>query len=210
MPNLQRISQNAFRTSFASGGNLRVGCLSYIVLASFRTHALSITRPSIALEIFDSGAGVEDHDAFAGSDFSATAKQFQSCETSCAFGTDEETFVCSHLVSDPKHFFVFHSNGAAVGLTKNVQHHEVANRFWNAQARCDRMRVGEFGGGLFSGFESADDGRTTGGLHREHARTFLPDPAERFQFIECFPHSNESGAAAGWIKNYVRQDTVQL
>src|SRR5205814_6203649 len=139
MPSLQRISQNAFRTSFASGGNLRVGCLSYIVLASFRTHALSITRPSIALEIFDSGAGVEDHDAFAGSDFSATAKQFQSCETSCAFRTDEETFVCSHLASDPNQFFVTHSDRAPVGITKNVQDHEITNCFWNAQARCDRM-----------------------------------------------------------------------
>src|SRR4029077_18428610 len=137
-------------------------------------------------------------------------KQFQSYETSSAFGTDKETFVYSDLTSDADHFFVIDGNRASIGLTKNFQDQEITYRFWNAQAGSNRVRVLKFCSGFFSGLERANDRRATGSLHREHARPVFPDPAERFHFVERFPHPDETSAAAGRIKNHIRQLPVQL
>src|SRR5437667_250407 len=150
----------------------------------------------VAIEIFDAGAGIENDYPFARGDFPGTLKQFQSCETGGGFRTHEEAFLRSHFAHCADHFFVINSDRAAVGLMKKLQDQKIANRFWNAQAGGDRVRVSKFCGGFFSGFEGADDWRATGGLHREHARTLFADPAERFHFSEGLPHSDETGAAA--------------
>ena len=55
-----------------------------------------------------------------------------------------------------------------------------------------------------------NDWRATARLHREHARPFRVDPAERFHFIECFPHPDESGSSAGRIKNNIGQFPIEL
>src|SRR5207249_7196964 len=82
--------------------------------------------------------------------------------------------------------------------------------FWNAQTGCDCVRVRKFYGSFLSGVERADDRRATDSLYCEHPWPLSPDPAERFQFIECFPHSDEARAAAGGIKNGVGQLPVAL
>src|SRR5437773_7987598 len=97
-----------------------------------------------------------------------------------------------------------------MGITEDFQDKEIADRFWNAQTGGNRVRVWKFCGGLFSRLERAHDRCASGGLHREHSWTLFADPAQRFHFIERFPHADEPGAAAGWIKNYVGQLPVAL
>src|SRR5438046_454693 len=72
------------------------------------------------------------------------------------------------------------------------------------------VRVREFCGALFSRLERADDRCASDGLHREHSWALFPDPAQGLHFVECFPHTNEAGAAAGGIKNHVGQLPVAL
>src|SRR5207249_11286471 len=127
------------------------------------------------------------------------------------------TFCCSALHSFPTrrssdldHFFIINSDCAAVRFAKDFQNQEIADCFWNAQTGCNRARIRKFCGGLFSPFECADDRRATDSLYCEHPWPLSPDPAERFQFIECFPHSDEARAAAGGIKNGVGQLPVAL
>src|SRR5262249_37982930 len=156
----------------------------------------------VRFEIFDSRPRVENDDAFTGSDFPSRAKHFQSCKAGCAFGTDEETFICSDLTRDADHFLVIDGNRTAIGLTKNFQHQEIADRFWNAQAGSNRVRVVKFRSVFLSSLECANDWRAAGSLHREHSRPVFPDPAERFHFVEGFPHPDETSAAASRIKNH--------
>src|SRR6476659_10568484 len=164
----------------------------------------------VSFKVFDSRPSVKNDHASTRPDFPSQAKQFQSCKTSRAFGTDKETFVSSDLTRDAGHFFVVHGDRTAVGLAKNLQDQEIADRFWNPQAGSNRVRVGKFCGVFFSSLERANDRRATGSLHREHARPVFPDPAECFHFVERFPHPDETSAAAGWIKSHIRQLPVQL
>ncbi len=46
----------------------------------------------VAVEIFDTGSGVEDYDAFADADLAFRTQQLQSGKTSRAFRCDEQTF----------------------------------------------------------------------------------------------------------------------
>src|SRR4029453_3598729 len=87
----------------------------------------------VRFKIFNSRPCVENHHTFTGRDFPRQTKQSQSFETSSAFGTDKETFICSDLTRNADHFFVIDSNRAAIGLTNDFQHQEIADRFWNAQ-----------------------------------------------------------------------------
>src|SRR5205823_12270709 len=131
-------------------------------------------------------------------------------EAGGSLGSNKETLARAHFARDADHFFVLNGNRAAVRLAKNFQNKTIADRFWNAQARGNRMRIRKFCGGFFSRFECADDRRAARGLHGEHARTFSSNPAECFHFIECFSHSNEPVAAAGWIKNHIGQLPITL
>src|ERR1043166_5929344 len=56
----------------------------------------------------------------------------------------------------------------------------------------------------------AKDWRAARGLDSEHAWSFFSDPAQRFHLVERFPHANQSGAAAGRIKNRVWEFPVKL
>src|SRR5207245_6644388 len=94
--------------------------------------------------------------------------------------------------------------------TKKVQEEEIADRVWNGQAKGERVRVRKFCSSFFSSFECAHDRCAPGGLHREHARSLFPDPAESFHFVERFPHADQTGAAAGGIKNDIRQLPLAL
>src|SRR5438128_2313890 len=97
-----------------------------------------------------------------------------------------------------------------MGITEDFQDKEIADRFWNAQTGGNRMRIRKFCGGFFSRLERAHNRRTTRGLHREHAWPLFPDPTEDFHFIESFPHSDETGATAGWINNHIGQLPITL
>src|SRR5436190_19628521 len=164
----------------------------------------------VRFKIFDSRPGVKNDHAFTGRDFSGGSEQFQSCETSSAFGTDEETFPGSNFTRDANHFFVIDGNCASIGFAQNFQNQEIADCFWNPQAGSNRVRVLNFCTAFFSELERADDRRATGSLHRKHARPVLPDPAECFHFVERFPHPNKTSAAASRIKNHIGQLPVQL
>jgi hypothetical protein len=140
---------------------------------------------------------------FARRDFAGVAKQFESGETCSPFWADEKALRGSHFARAADHFFIINSNGAAIGLTKNVQDQEISDRVRNAQTGGHCVCVGKFLRNFFSGFERADDRCATGGLHREHARPLFADPAERLHFVERFPHSDKPSAAARGIKNHV-------
>src|SRR5437870_10614319 len=47
----------------------------------------------VAIEVFNSRAGVENHHAPAGGDFACRTQRFESNETGGAFGTDKKTFL---------------------------------------------------------------------------------------------------------------------
>src|SRR5947207_789215 len=121
----------------------------------------------VRFKIFDSRPCVKNDHAFTGRDFSGRSERFQSRETSSAFGTDEETFAASNFTCDPDHFFVIDGNRAAVGPAKNFQDQEITDRFWNAQAGSNRVRVLNFCTGFLSELECPNDRRTTGSLHRK-------------------------------------------
>jgi hypothetical protein len=52
--------------------------------------------------------------------------------------------------------------------------------------------------------------RVRSGLCGNHPGAFRSDPSHRFEFLEGFPHSDESDAAARGIDDHVRQRTVEL
>src|SRR6266496_1511948 len=163
------------------------------------------TAVFVAFKVLDPRAGIENDHVFARRDFAGVAKQFESCETRSSFWADENALRRSHFARAADHFFIINSNGATIGLTKNVQDQEISNRFRNTQTGGKGARVGKFRRNFFSGFECADDRCATAGLHREHARPLFADPAEGFHFVERFPHSDKPSAAARGIKNHVGQ-----
>ncbi len=55
-----------------------------------------------------------------------------------------------------------------------------------------------------------DNRRASFGLHRNHFWTFRSDPAQRFEFLERFPHSDDPSPAAGRIQNRIGQFPVKL
>src|SRR5206468_863569 len=79
-----------------------------------RKTASSASSAVVSFKIFDSRPCVKNNHAFTGRNFPSQTKQFQSYETTSAFGTDEETFACSNLTRDADHFFVIGCNRAPI------------------------------------------------------------------------------------------------
>src|SRR5204862_611367 len=174
-PSPPKLLQNASPSSLGNESNTVSFLRGASLIVRWDPHNLC----SIGVQIFDSRAGIENHDAFRGRDPFVATQQFQSCETRSAFRTDEETFLRSDLAPDANHFSVVDSNRAAVRFTKNIEDQKIADGFWNAQAGGYGARIWKFCGDSFSGFECANNGRATGSLHGEHARPFVRDPAKR-------------------------------
>src|SRR5205085_5343225 len=86
----------------------------------------------------------------------------------------------------------------------------VANRFWHAQAGSRGVRILKFIRETLPGFKRADDWRATRSLDGHHARPRWSDPTHLLHLIEGFPHPNQSGTAAGWINDHVRQMPIEL
>src|SRR5438046_10668243 len=87
----------------------------------------------VTFKLLDPRAGIENDHAFARRDFAGVAKQFESGETCSSFWADENALRRSHFARAADHFFIINSNGAAIGLAKNVQDQEISDRFRNTQ-----------------------------------------------------------------------------
>src|SRR5260370_5211922 len=58
--------------------------------------------------------------------------------------------------------------------------------------------------------EGANDWRAPRGLHGNHPGPLLANEADRLQFGECLPHSNQSNPSAGRIQNRIGQLPIEL
>src|SRR5207253_769340 len=104
----------------------------------------------------------------------------------------------------------FHTKRAAARFVEDAQDKKIAHCLRNTQTRSTGMCIRELTCMTFPCLKCTHDRRATGGLHRKHARTFFPNPTESLHLIERFPHADETGASASWIKNNIGQLPTQL
>src|SRR5207302_3323651 len=101
-------------------------------------------------------------------------------------------------------------DGRAVRLAKRAQDQKIAERLRHAQARGDRARLEPGLGFVLALSERLYDRRAPRALDRHEPRQLRPDPADRRQLLERFPHADETDPAAGRIDDDVRHTPSEL
>ena len=102
-----------------------------------------------------------------------------------------------------QYVFVAHGGSEAIAVTNSGQYQEITDGcrypYPGGSSMCI---VPEFCMG-FTFFKRFYDRGAAFGLDCHHPRALAVNPADCFEFFESLPHADQTGTAAGRIKNHV-------
>src|SRR5213078_2472278 len=148
-------------------------------------------------------AGVVDDDLLAALEKAAAEKFLQGRNASCALRGDEHAFIRSKLDSGVDELLVADGDGRAAAVAYRFKNEKIAERLRHAEAGGYGVGVVPELAALLTLLVGAHDRLAAFDLHRDHLGTLASDPAERFHFLERFPHPDDADSAAGGIENHV-------
>src|SRR6266704_2370650 len=184
----------AFRASATSGrmSNTLPSRQGFVIHRLVLVDPRQVERHDLGILL--SGARVEDDNFLLRLHLAACFELFQAIETDRRLGANADTFFADDSSHPFDNALFFAGDGTAAAFVNGIEHHEIADGGWHAQAARRRVSVWEQLGEALARLVSAYDGRAAIALATDETwQLVAPEPAELAQLGEGFPHTDQPG-----------------
>src|SRR5947199_334019 len=146
--------------------------------------------------VLDAGAREHQHHARVGRDVAALLEHAEGGHERRALGRRPHALKAAEQPLRVLDGAFAHRDGIAARVAQDLQHLPPGEGRGHAQPRRVRRRVLPRRGRVGAVVEGLDDGRAALGLHGDHTRQRIPDPAHRPQLLVALGDADEAGPAA--------------